>query len=119
MEQLPVLGLQRHAAVDNMFMQSFTDIPGPCTPVQTVCTYQHCTSLSMPPPPLHTHKRKTQPCHALSCPSPCCRPTLLNSNSRSMKEYSRYVVVVDNLSSNTPTKDIEYEFSFAGRIRCV
>lgn len=36
-----------------------------------------------------------------------------------MKEYSRYVVVVDNLSSNTPTKDIEYEFSFAGRIRCV
>jgi hypothetical protein len=34
-----------------------------------------------------------------------------------MREYSRYVVVVDNLSSSTPTKDIEYEFGFAGRIR--
>jgi hypothetical protein len=34
-----------------------------------------------------------------------------------MKEYSRYVIVVDNLSSNTPTKDIEYEFGYAGRIR--
>jgi hypothetical protein len=36
-----------------------------------------------------------------------------------MKEVSRYVVVVDNLSGNTPTKDIEYEFSYAGKIRCV
>jgi hypothetical protein len=34
-----------------------------------------------------------------------------------MKEYSRFVVVVDNLSSSTPTKDIEYEFGYAGRIR--
>lgn len=34
-----------------------------------------------------------------------------------MKEFSRYVVVVDNLSGNTPTKDIEYEFSYAGKIR--
>lgn len=34
-----------------------------------------------------------------------------------MKEYSRYVLVVDNLSSNTPTRDIEYEFGYAGKVR--
>ena len=37
----------------------------------------------------------------------------------SMKEYSRYVLVVDNLSSNTPTKDIQYEFGYAGHVRDV
>eukprot|EP00879_Flechtneria_rotunda_P001660 GHRR01001820.1.p1 GENE.GHRR01001820.1~~GHRR01001820.1.p1 ORF type:complete len:141 (+),score=33.21 GHRR01001820.1:180-602(+) len=36
-----------------------------------------------------------------------------------MKRYSRYVLVVDNLSSSTPTKDIAYEFEMAGPVRDV
>eukprot|EP00878_Enallax_costatus_P006340 GHUV01006648.1.p1 GENE.GHUV01006648.1~~GHUV01006648.1.p1 ORF type:complete len:130 (+),score=13.12 GHUV01006648.1:672-1061(+) len=33
------------------------------------------------------------------------------------KQYSRYVLVVDNLSSATPTKEVAYEFEAAGKIR--
>ncbi|KAG2425839.1 hypothetical protein HXX76_013463 [Chlamydomonas incerta] len=37
-----------------------------------------------------------------------------------MPRSSRYAVVVDNISSNTPVRDIEREFAFFGRIRdCV
>lgn len=45
------------------------------------------------------------------------QPSSAAEQHTTMKEYSRYVIVVDNLSSNTPTKDIEYEFGYAGRIR--
>lgn len=34
----------------------------------------------------------------------------------SRKQYSRYVLVVDNLSSSTPSSDIEYEFESAGKV---
>ncbi|WIA37040.1 hypothetical protein OEZ86_014022 [Tetradesmus obliquus] len=34
----------------------------------------------------------------------------------SRKQYSRYVLVVDNLSSNTPSSDIQYEFEMAGKV---
>jgi arginine/serine-rich splicing factor 2 len=33
------------------------------------------------------------------------------------KQYSHYVLVVDNLSSATPTKEVAYEFEAAGKIR--
>lgn len=36
-----------------------------------------------------------------------------------MPKHSRYVLVVDNVSSMTRSRDIEKEFEFAGRIRDV
>lgn len=33
------------------------------------------------------------------------------------RDVSRYVIVVDNISSSTPTKDVEHEMAAAGRIR--
>lgn len=36
-----------------------------------------------------------------------------------MGKYSKYVLVVDNISGATRTKDLDYEFSYFGKIRDV